>query len=88
VNVTIAAARTKLVELREKTLADIRPHARRVLATLTAEQRKTIEDAARARGKTLDEDRLETITARLLARTHAGRRAEARTQAGRRAETR
>ena len=58
----------RIQELRQKTLADLAPHASRVLATLTPEQRKKLDDAATARGKTLDEARLVKITSFLLTR--------------------
>jgi hypothetical protein len=66
-----AAARPKLLDLRERTLDSLRPLARRVLASLSADQRKTIEDAARARGKTPSEDRLEKVVSWLLTRPAA-----------------
>jgi hypothetical protein len=66
-----AAARPKLLALREQTLDDLRPHARRVLASLSADQRKTIEDAARARGKQPSEERLEKVVSWLLTRPGA-----------------
>jgi len=59
-------ARTQ--ELRRKTLAELAPHAGRVLATLTPEQRKKLDDAATSRGRTLDEARLLKITSFLLTR--------------------
>lgn len=60
--------RERIQELRQKTLAELAPHAGRVLATLTPEQRKRLDDAATARGKTLDESRLLKITSFLLTR--------------------
>ena len=63
-----AAARPKLRELRERTLDTLRPHAQRVLASLTADQWKKIDDAARARGKEPSQERLEKVVSWLLTR--------------------
>lgn len=75
-----AAAREEMKqrtqELRQKTLAELAPHAGRVLATLTPEQRKKLDDAATARGKTLDEARLVKITSFLLTRPATVQRLE------------
>ncbi len=60
------AARLKLRALRDRTLDSLRPHAQRVLASLSADQRKTIEDAARARGKEPTQDRIEKVVSWLL----------------------
>ena len=65
------AARLKLRALRERTLDSLRPHAQKVLASLSADQRKTIQDAARARGKEPSEDRLEKVVSWLLTRPAA-----------------
>jgi hypothetical protein len=62
------SARPKIRELRERTLTGLRPLAQKVVATLTPDQRKKLEDAARARGKDLDEARLEKLVSWLLTR--------------------
>jgi hypothetical protein len=66
-----AAARPKLKDLRQRTLESLRPHAQKLLASLSADQRKTIEDSARARGKQPDEERLEKVVSWLLTRPGA-----------------
>ena len=63
-----ATARERLRDLRQRTLASLQPLARKVVATLTPDQRKTLEDAARARGKELDAARLEKLVSWLLTR--------------------
>lgn len=63
-----ATARERIRDLRERTLASLEPLARKVVATLTPDQRKTLEDAARARGKELDAARLEKLVSWLLTR--------------------
>ncbi|MFN0007386.1 MAG: Spy/CpxP family protein refolding chaperone [Planctomycetota bacterium] len=77
-----AAAREEMKqrtrELRAKTLAKLAPHAGRVLATLTPEQRKKLDDAATSRGRTLDETRLTQITSFLLTRPATVRRLESK----------
>jgi Spy/CpxP family protein refolding chaperone len=75
-----AAARAemkgKLKDLRERTLADLKPLAQRVLSTLTPEQRTKLADAAKKRGRTLDEARLEKMTSWLLTRPRLAHRLE------------
>jgi hypothetical protein len=56
--------RGKLKELRERTFTELRPLAQRVISTLTPEQRAKLVEAAKRRGRTLDEARLEKLTAR------------------------
>jgi hypothetical protein len=77
-----AAARAEMKErlgdLRRRTLADLAPHASRVLATLTPEQRQKLADAATARGRTLDEERLVKLTSFLLTRPASLTRLEAK----------
>lgn len=68
----------RVVELRQKTLAELAPHAGRVLATLTPEQRQKLADAATSRGRTLDEERLVKITSFLLTRPATVPRLEAK----------
>jgi hypothetical protein len=63
-----AEARERIHDLRERTLASLQPLARKVVATLSPDQRKTLEDAARARGKELDAARLEKLVSWLLTR--------------------
>ena len=63
-----ATARERIRDLRERTLASLEPLARKVVATLTPDQRKKLEDAARARGKELDAARLEKLVSWLLTR--------------------
>ena len=60
--------RGKLKELRERTFTELRPLAQRVISTLTPEQRAKLVEAAKRRGRTLDEARLEKLTALWLAR--------------------
>ncbi len=60
--------KSKMKDLRERTLTELRPLAQRVLSTLTPEQRTKLADAAKKRGRTLDERRLERITSWLLTR--------------------
>lgn len=66
-----AAARPKLQALRERTLDSLRPHAQRILASLSADQWKKIDDAARARGKEPSQERLEKVVSWLLTRPGA-----------------
>jgi Spy/CpxP family protein refolding chaperone len=66
-----ADARAKIRELRERTLDSLRPHAQKVLGSLSPDQRKTIEDAARARWKEPSEDRIEKVVSWLLTRPGA-----------------
>ena len=70
--------RERMRELRRRTLADLAPHASRVLATLTPEQRQKLADAATARGRTLDEERLVKLTSFLLTRPARLTRLEAK----------
>jgi hypothetical protein len=63
-----AAARPRIRELRERTLASLQPLSQKILASLAPEQRKKLEDAARARGREFDEARLEKIVSWLLTR--------------------
>lgn len=71
--------RGRMKELRQRTLEQLRPFARTVLSTLTPEQRTKLAEAAKKRGKTLDEDRLEKITSWLLTRPAVRGRLERRT---------
>jgi hypothetical protein len=58
--------RGRMKDLRERTLEQLRPLAKRVLSTLTPEQRTKLADAARKHGRTVDEDRVEKVTSWLL----------------------
>jgi len=71
-----AEMKERMVELRQKTLAELAPHATAVLATFTTEQRKKLDDAATSRGRTLDEQRLVKITSYLLTRPATAPRLE------------
>jgi Spy/CpxP family protein refolding chaperone len=58
--------RGQLKNLRQQTLEQLRPLAKRVLSTLTPEQRTKLADAAKKRGRTVDESRMENVTSWLL----------------------
>ena len=73
-NPDFEALREELRELRARTLDETAPHARRLVASLTPEQRARIEEAARARGREFDIERLEDRVARLLAHPRLLRR--------------
>jgi hypothetical protein len=73
-------ARPKLKDLRERTLASLRPLAQRMLSTLTPEQRARITESAKKRGRTIDENRLEDITSWLLTRPRTVQRLERHVQ--------
>jgi hypothetical protein len=60
-------ARSELKALRQRTLEQIEPLARQVVASLTAEQHQMIVDENTRRGRTFDENRLVRRTALLLA---------------------
>src|SRR5258705_5612675 len=63
--------RAKLKDLRQRTFAELQPLAQRVLSTLTPEHRTKLVEAAKRRGRTLDDARLEKLTAMWLARGRA-----------------
>ena len=63
-----AEMRERIQELRQRTLAALEPHAKRILSTLTPEQRAKLTEAATKRGRTLDDERLVKITSFLLTR--------------------
>ena len=63
-----AAARARILELRERTLESLRPMAQKLISTLTSEQKRKLEHAARARGRELDDARLEKLVSWLLTR--------------------
>jgi hypothetical protein len=70
--------RGRMKDLHDRTLVQLEPLARRVLSTLTPEQRTKLTDAAAKRGKSLDEARLVKITSWLLTRPMTASRLEAR----------
>ncbi|MBI5364075.1 MAG: hypothetical protein HZA53_12905 [Planctomycetes bacterium] len=61
------ALREELRELRHATLEQIAPHARRLVDSLTPEQRQRLAEAAQRHGREFDPARLEQRLARLLA---------------------
>lgn len=62
------SVRAQIKTLRENAFTNVEPLARRLLSTLTPEQRARIEAAAKARGRSVDEDRLVRRAAFLLTR--------------------
>ena len=58
----------ELKALREKTRTQIEPFAKDVVASLTPEQRKSFEEAAVQRGRTIDDAKLTKIATRMIAR--------------------
>lgn len=72
------AARAELRDLRQRTFAQVEPHARAILAGLTTEQRARLEARAKANGRTFDEARALRFIARVLASPKAVTRLEKR----------
>lgn len=59
--------RSDLRELRDETLEQVLPHARRIVQSLTNEQRALLAQKAAEHGRTFDENRLAERVARVLA---------------------